>query len=175
MGEVRVSSNINGGARKVGINCFYRAELGFGSGENGSELRPILPLSIKVPEVSGNIVTIGVGDQSQNQLIFHGRVKTSDADVEVVFPVGPENDWIREKANAEWETRSNMDRWTLIVYQYDENNKNLMRSWKWKYGIIKNMFDSGDVGFDNDNAGKESFKFKFEKAFDYNITTNSGK
>lgn len=163
---------VNGGARKVGINCFYTAKLGFGSADNKTEFKPISPLSIKIPEVSGNIITIGVGDQSQNQLIFHGRVKTTDADVEVVFPAGPENEWIRRKAHEEWESRTNMDRWTLVVYQYGEDNKTLMRSWKWKYGIIKNMFDSGDVGFDNDNAGKESFKFKFEKAYDYTINSD---
>lgn len=155
--------------RKVGINCFYRAILSHES-SGGDVTKDIMPLSIKVPEVSGNIVTIGVGDKSQNQLIFHGRVKTSDADVEIVFPAGPENDWIRLKAHKEWESREDMGRWSLIVKQYGEDNgkgaDEVMRAWKWTGGIIKNMFDSGDVGFDNDNAGKESFKFKFECAKD---------
>jgi hypothetical protein len=175
-----------------GIACFYTAILGFEqewkprtalSGnvkrfdkarqgawghpdQSGINLYEIMPVGLEIPTVEGDIIKIGVGDRSQNQYIFHGRLKTADAAVKIRFPASEDNDWIRIKSAMEWDTRMRQARWQLLVWQYSESLQEKIRGWRFMSGIIDNLFDGQSPKYDASEVGIEEYTWHFERAAD---------
>lgn len=128
-----------------------------------SPLFIIFPSEISVPETKVNINKIGTLDRSHNVSLFHGTIDTTNTDIVITFPCALDNNWLRAKSYNEADSRNDMRRWTLTVFNLDEQARNRTRGLRFYDGVLVTFTPEMKMKYDSHEVQVEQYTFKFER------------
>lgn len=161
--------------------AFYRVFIGLESDSIESwgsiaetTMSQVWPTEVKQDGVEGEIYKISTGDRSHPTFLFHGPLKTADAKVTITLPASKDNDYFRNKMCNEWDSRTDMRRWFMVVLHYDEQDKQKVIGRKWMSGMPTKLFTALEAKGASGDAMTEEFEFQFERAEDLNTMLGAG-